>query len=172
MKQLYFVRHGLSEMNEAGLWSGQTETPLSDKGRLQAKQAGERAKSLGIDHIIASPYSRTVDTATIIAEEIGYPTHDIVLNSLFIERGLGVLEGQPWQPDLDMDGFADVETSDTLFERMHLAYKLLKSIEADTILVVSHGATGRALRHIIHPEIPFQGPESNRFPNAKIVQLI
>lgn len=170
MRHLYFVRHGLSEANKRGVYSGQSETPLVQEGREQARLAGKQAKSLGIDHIVSSPFSRTIDTASIIAGQIGYPPDRIEKNSLFIERGLGVLEGQPWNPDLDIDGFADVETTDTLKERMHLAYEYLLSLEAENVLVVSHGATGRMLRHVIHPDIPFQGAEP--FPNAKIVQLV
>lgn len=159
-------------MNKRGVWAGQIETPLTAEGRHQAKLAGEHAKVLGIDHIVSSTYSRAYDTAQIIASCIGYPIDKIELNSLFIERGLGVLEGQPWNPDLNIDGFADIETTDTLFERMHLAYEFLQTLPADNILVISHGATGRALRHIIHPNISFDGPDSVPFPNAEIIQLL
>lgn len=171
MKHLYFVRHGLSEMNKTGHWAGRyTETPLAPEGREQARQAGEHAKNLKIDLIISSPQGRAHDTARIIAGTIGYPEHAIELNSLFMERGLGILEGKPWQPDLNIDGFADVETTDTLLERMHLAYEFLKSQPHENVLVVSHGAIGRGLRHIIYPEIPFH--HSQPFKNAEIVQLI
>jgi len=172
MKHLYFCRHGLSEMNKLGLWAGQIETPLTPEGKEQAKLAGEFAKDLNIGHIVSSPYSRALDTAKIIAKQIGYPLKNIEQNSLFIERGLGVLEGQPWNPDLNIDGFADIETRDTLFERMHLALEFLQTIPADNVLVVSHGASGRALQHIINPAIPFEGPSTIHFPNAKIIQLI
>lgn len=170
MKHLYFVRHGLTEMNKAGLRAGGgTETPLTPEGHEQARIAGEQAKKLHIDHIISSPQKRAHHTAQIIAQEIGYPEHDIVLNSLFVERHFGELEGTPWIADMNIDGFADVETTDTLLHRMHMAYELLLTLPADNILVVSHGSTGRALRHIIHPEVPFHG---GHFPNAQIVQLL
>ncbi len=171
MKHLYFVRHGLSEMNKTGHWAGRhTETPLTPEGREQAREAGAHARKFHIDHIVSSPQGRAHDTAKIIAEVIGYPVDAIELNSLFMERGLGILEGKPWQPDLNIDGFADVETTDTLLERMHLAYELLRSLPADNVLVVSHGAIGRALRHVIHPDIPFH--HSEPFPNAQIIQLL
>ena len=171
MKHLYFVRHGLSEMNKSGHFAGRhTETPLAPEGRAQARAAGEHARNLNIDLIISSPQSRAHDTAKIIAETIGYPVDKIEVNSLFVERGLGVLEGKPWMPDLNIDGFADVETTDTLIERMHLAHEFLLAIPHDNVLVVSHGAIGRGLRHIFHPEIPFAPSPS--FKNAEIVQLI
>ena len=170
MRQLYFVRHGLSEMNKAGLWSGQTETPLAEEGRAQAKAAGEQVSDVGIDHIIASPFSRTQDTALIIAQEIGYDPAAIELSSLLIERGLGVLEGQPWQSGINMEDFAEVEALDMLMERVRLAYEHIRSLNADTVLIVSHGATGRAFYHLLHPEVTFH--DAPRFPNAEIKRLV
>lgn len=173
MKHLYFCRHGLSEMNKMGLYAGQTETPLAPEGRMQAQLAGEYAKSLNIQKIVSSSYERAVDTAKIIAREIGYPVKDIELNSLFIERNMGVMEGQPWKPDLSLDGFADVETVDTLFERCKLGLEFLRSLPEDNVLVVSHGSTGRMLRHVIDPTVPFKpGDKATKFENARIVQLL
>ncbi|HET8709715.1 MAG TPA: histidine phosphatase family protein [Candidatus Saccharimonadales bacterium] len=173
MKHLYFCRHGLSEMNKLGLWAGQTETPLAEEGKLQAKLAGEKANELAIDKIISSPYERAHDTAKIIADAIGYPLDHIELNSLFIERHFGALEGTPWQPDLNLDGFADIETFDTLFERCKLGFEFLLALPQDNVLLVSHGSTGRMLRHVIHPDIPFERTElSKGFGNAEIVQLL
>ena len=170
MKHLFFVRHGLSEMNKQGVYSGQTETPLTLEGIEQAKMAGQYAKKLGIQKIVCSPFSRAYDTGKIIAEAIDYPLTDIELNSLFIERNMGVMEGQPWSPDLNIDGFADVETVDSLFERAKLGLEFLESLSEDVVLVVSHGSTGRMLRHILHPDIPFRG--SKGFLNGDIVRLL
>ena len=170
MKQLYFVRHGLSEANKSGHIAGQhTETPLSPEGRDQARAAGERARTLNIQYIITSPQERAQHTAQIIAETIQLPPPSIEVNSLFVERGYGKLEGTLWSPDLNVDGFADVELTDTLLHRMHVAYQFLLGVPHDTVLVVGHGAMGRALRHVIHPNIPFN---TKPFPNAQIVQLV
>jgi uncharacterized phosphatase len=172
VKHLYFVRHGLSEANKAGVWSGQRQTPLSTEGRLQAHEAGEAAKGLPIDLIVCSPFDRAVDTAKIIADEIGLSHDNIIHNKLFIERGLGELEGRPWKIEHSIDEYEGVEARSSLFARMKYAYEYLESLPADTILVVGHGASGRALRHVIHPDIPFQGPGVRRLPNGQIVQFI
>lgn len=169
MKHLYFCRHGQSELNKAGMRAGQIETPLTEEGRLQAKQAGESARFLGIDYIISSPYSRALDTAQIIADAIGYPSEKIELNALFVERHFGVLEGQPYDPTHNIDTIEGAEHTDLLFERVKKAYAHLQTIDADNVLVVGHSSTGRMLRHIVNPSIPFKPPS---FPNAEIVQLI
>lgn len=171
MKHLYFCRHGLSRLNEEGRWAGgKTETPLTALGRQQAKKAGRGAKKLGIDYIICSPLSRAHDTAQLIAEEIGYAKHDIEVNSLVVERHFGELEGTLWQPDMDLDGFSDVETVDSILERARMTLRHLETLDADVILVVSHGSFGRALRHAIDPTIPFR--KSEKFQNAEIVKLL
>jgi uncharacterized phosphatase len=170
MKRLYFIRHGQSVMNQAGLWSGQSETPLTHEGQKEARQAAQFAKDLQINHIVSSPFSRAHDTARIIAMEIGYPQDTIELNDLLIERGLGAMEGHPWQSDVDFDKVEGAETLEELFERVRIAYDLITGLPADNILIVSHGATGRALRNIIYPNIDFHQPPS--FMNAQIIQLV
>lgn len=170
MKKLYFMRHGLTEMNVAGLWSGTTETALTEEGRAQAKRAGSQAKTLQIDTIVCSTMGRAVETAQIVAKEIGYPIENIHKSSLLIERHFGALEGQPWNPDLDVDGITDIETTDTMFNRIRLAIEWMETIPGDTVLVVSHGATGRAMRHVLTPDVPFHG--AGRFTNAEIVELL
>lgn len=170
MNHIYFCRHGLSQLNAEGKWAGSTETPLTEEGRAQAKLAGEYAKDLKIDYILCSPLSRAHDTAKIIAGELGYPLEKLDINSLVVERHFGELEGTVWRPDLDIDGFADIETVDSVLERARLTLEHLKTIPADSILIVSHGAFGRAMRHILDPKTPYA--QSERFENAKIVKLL
>jgi probable phosphoglycerate mutase len=174
MKHLYFVRHGLTHANVARIWSGTTETTLTDEGKQQAKRAGQHAAKLRIDLIVSSPLGRTRETAEHIAREIGYPLEKIEYNSLLLERHFGAMEGQTWQADHDADGFIDVETKEAVLERAKLAMEYVKSLEADNILVVSHGTFGRAFRSLTHPHLPFEsrGNERTKFKNAEIVQLI
>ncbi len=157
-------------MNVAGLFSGTIETPLTDTGRKQAKIAGEKAKNLGIDLIVASPLGRALETAQIIAKEAGYSLDKIQTNSLLIERHFGEMEGKAWHPDLNLDDIVDIETPDTLLARARKALDWLESLEADTILVVAHGAFGRALRHHVLEDFPFTHP--SKLANAEIVKWL
>jgi broad specificity phosphatase PhoE len=173
MKHLYFCRHGETHANASGHWSGTFETPLTETGKQQAKLAGEHAKDLGIDYIICSPLGRARETAEIIAEEIGFPLENIEHNSLFIERHFGQMEGKPWEIDADVDGFLDVEARDSVLQRAQLAFEHIRTLDAENILIVSHGSFGRALRSLIHPHMPYvHEPSSPRFANAEIVKLI
>lgn len=174
MKHLYFIRHGMSEMNKVSQWSGaRSETPLTPEGRAQATAAGIEAKALYIDYIMSSPLGRAHDTARIIAQEIGYPEANIELNSLLIERDFGPLEGTPWDPDLNVDGIVDVETTESVLNRARLVFAHARTLDADVILLASHGSMGRALRHLINPDIPFEPSSTgHRFPNGKIIKLL
>jgi broad specificity phosphatase PhoE len=167
MKQLYFVRHGLSEMNLQERVAGSTDTPLAAEGRKQAKEAGKKAKELGIQSIAASPLSRALETAQIIAKEIGLPKDKLHINKLLLERDFGPFEGKKWSPDLNLDGLSDIETFDTLINRAELALQWLNTLEKDNILVVSHGAFGRALRSLLLDDYPYDHP--SRLTNAEIV---
>jgi len=174
MKRLYFIRHGLSQGNIDGVWSGTIDTPLSPLGKQQAKLAGRKAKDLKVDYIISSPLSRAHDTAKIVAKEIGYPTDKIHINELFIERHFGELEGKSWSPDLNLDGITDIETVDTLLERARLALEYIKTLPEENILIVSHGSFGRALRSNITGEKfhNHRPPKEALLPNAEVIRWL
>ncbi|MDL2341685.1 MAG: histidine phosphatase family protein [Patescibacteria group bacterium] len=168
MVHLYFVRHGLSVMNKKGIFSGRTETPLDSEGEQQAVVAGQQLCDVAIDCIVVSPMQRAVQTAEIIAEQIGYSKHKLITTSLLTERDFGPLEGTEYKPDLgDHEG---VETIEDLLTRAQAGYEFLQQLPYDNILVVSHGAIGRALRHCANPSIPFK--PSPGFGNAEVVKLI
>jgi uncharacterized phosphatase len=172
VKHLYFVRHGESELGALGLGAGHSETPLTKEGRLQAKLAGKYAKKLAIDHVVSSPLSRALDTAKIIAKEMGYPEDKIEVNPLFIERYFGVNEGQPIiiDPDFDFDTIKGIEKTKDLIIRGRKALDYLESLPEDNILVVAHGQLGRAIRHHILEDFPFD--YAHKLRNAEIVQWV
>lgn len=172
MKKLYFIRHGLSEMNKSGHFAGTIDTPLTSEGRAQAKTAGENARLLNIDLIVSSPLSRAHETAKIIARQIGYPEDKILVSELLKERHWGDLEGTPHQPVEDLDEVPGAETSHQLLSRAAKALQYLESLPGENILVVSHGTFGRALRHHITDDMPFINKISDatiRLPNGEII---
>src|SRR5256885_9383277 len=70
---LYFVRHGESEANAAQVFAGQTDSPLTAKGREQAKVVARALRPVPFDRIVASTLSRTKDTAEQSAAGRGGP---------------------------------------------------------------------------------------------------
>ena len=70
MHKLYFTRHGETVWNVENKICGMTDSPLTEKGRAQARELGEKLRTSGlrIDEILYSPLSRAADTARAIAE--------------------------------------------------------------------------------------------------------
>src|SRR4051794_13047980 len=63
--RLLLIRHGATTATEEDRFSGAMETELSDQGRWQAGQLGDRLAGLDLAAIYASPLSRALDTARI-----------------------------------------------------------------------------------------------------------
>jgi broad specificity phosphatase PhoE len=181
MKQLYFIRHGLSEMNKQNVLSGRSDTPLAEEGHEQARTAGHRASEQGLvfDVIVSSPLQRAHHTARHIAAAVGYPHDEIELNDLFQERGYGSLEGYDPRTKLGADYFTDesvidhhlgAETLQALQSRADQALAYLNSLEHGTVLVVAHGAFGRALYRSLN-QLPITVRDIH-YQNAEIVRFL
>lgn len=172
MKKLYFVRHGQTVMNVQGLLSSRTDTPLTDHGRTQAAATGTEMKKLGIkpDCIIASPLSRAVDTAKLIADQVSYDTNKILTDENLKERDFGKYENTEWGKQIFADPDNGVESDEALVARARLALTRIESLDADIVLVVAHGAIGRALRSLVRDDFPMSHP--HRIGNAELVELI
>ena len=67
--RLYLVRHGATNMTAEDKFSGAIGAELSDEGRQQSARLGARVQDDGITAVYASPFSRSADTARIIAGE-------------------------------------------------------------------------------------------------------
>ena len=75
MKRIYFVRHGESESNATRTTRGSV-TPLTEKGRQQARKTALRFLSIDPEVILTSPYPRALETAQIIAGLTGKPVEE------------------------------------------------------------------------------------------------
>lgn len=69
--RLYLVRHGATRLTAEARFSGSVGVELSEEGRWQAAQLGERLRDEGITAVYSSPLSRAVDTATLVAGSFG-----------------------------------------------------------------------------------------------------
>lgn len=178
MKRLYFVRHGKTEMNAQNRWSGDADIPLAAAGHEQARQTGKKlkAEALQFDLIVSSPLERALDTAKHIAKELGYPENKIIVSKLLKERHFGRLEGTPYHwyvtvPYMLSENYVDKYGSEPFSEvkkRASDAAAYLHSLEAETVLVVSHAAFGRALYSAFHP----LRQRKLRYKNAKVMRFI
>ncbi len=154
-KPLYditFVRHGESVGNAENRLQGQSEFPLSETGRAQARALAERWKGEGVcfDYVIASPLSRAFETAQIIATSLGV-TSPVEPEPLWMERDNGKRSGMTWDevqqnyPDGEFynpyQHVAETGEGDwALFLRAGQALHKILQREPGRYLVASHGA--------------------------------
>lgn len=69
---LYVVRHAQSEGNAQVPGAGK-DSKLTPLGRRQAEAVGTRLAEIGIDRVLASPYTRALETADAIRRASGAP---------------------------------------------------------------------------------------------------
>ena len=69
--RVFLVRHGATTLTAEDRFAGETDVPLSDDGREQARRLATRLSQEKIRSVFASPLGRTVETARILAEPLG-----------------------------------------------------------------------------------------------------
>ena len=85
---VYFLRHGQTAWNAEKRMQGQTNVPLNDVGRRQAREAGGRLPAIGV--CLTSPLQRARETALLALGGECTPIRDELL---LVEQGYGVAEG-------------------------------------------------------------------------------
>jgi broad specificity phosphatase PhoE len=147
----YFVRHGESAGNAARIFTGQTDSPLTERGRRQAEAIADELANIKFDRIVTSDLSRTRDTAETIAKRRGMPVE--VFPELR-EIDVGDRTGTPFDevrglPNWTDDGFVawpGGETLDQVVRRiLGVVDRLTRESPGKTILVVGHGGVNRIL---------------------------
>ena len=63
--KLYLIRHGESEGNLLGVFSGWLQHNLTEKGREDACKAGRIIKKVKFDKVYSSDLNRAIETAKI-----------------------------------------------------------------------------------------------------------
>lgn len=90
---LYLVRHGQSVGNERQLFFGNSDHPLTELGREQAKQAADKLREVEFTRCVSSDLSRAWDTALICVEGRGVAPEP---NPALREQDMGALEDLTW----------------------------------------------------------------------------
>lgn len=93
MSHLILVRHGISQWNKLGLWTGWKDPELAPEGFEEAKKAGLSIKNFRIDISYTADLKRTTSTLYIIKKEIG-PEIETVITKALRERNYGDLAGK------------------------------------------------------------------------------
>jgi probable phosphoglycerate mutase len=169
---IYLIRHGETPGN-AGRVVQAADTPLSERGLLQARRLAERLERTSIARILASDLRRAAMTAEPLREALGAP---LVLEPLLQERNFGELRGTPYaelEVDLFAAGFAPPggETWESFDARVDQAWRRVIAVARATrgdLAVVTHGLVcfSLATRHLALP--PEAEPRLGGFANASL----
>jgi len=148
MTTILLARHGETDWNREQRWQGQSDTPLNDTGRAQARALMEELAGEPIDAVYSSDLMRAHETARLVAEARGL---DVIAIRDLRERSFGSVEGmttdeiQDRYPGLELP-WSDGETREAMAERVLGALRRIADTHPDGhVLVVSHGGPLRAV---------------------------
>jgi 2,3-bisphosphoglycerate-dependent phosphoglycerate mutase len=174
MAYLVLVRHGQSEYNAKGWWTGWDNPLLTGIGKQEAKAAGERLKDIQFNEAYASALTRSQETLHIILETIGQPHIPVTINAALNERNYGdFTKKNKWevQKEIGEEEFQKIrrgwdypipngETLKQVYEREIPYFKndiLPKLSKGENIILASSGNSLRALvkylEHVPETEI-------------------
>ena len=170
--QFVFLRHGESLGNAQLRWQGQSDYPLTEKGRAQARALAERWQSevVKFDRVFSSPLGRAKETAEIIASNLNLK---VEFDGIWLERAIGEMEGltadevrqkpkPPYTTPYDSVG-GNGEGDWALYLRAGQALHNLLKRPAGNYLIVSHGGLLNQLMNTITGVAPHVDPSGVRF---------
>ena len=161
MTFISLVRHGQTDWNLAKRIQGSSDIPLNGTGRAQADATGRALAGGRFDAVFASPLSRALDTARIIAEHLGLGEPGTL--PAVAERQYGEAEGltgaeilERWPEGTPVPGR---ETREEVVKRaLPALVELGGAHPGQNLIVVSHGGVISSLvRHVTDHALPGPG---------------
>lgn len=165
MAHLVLIRHGKSEWNKTGQWTGLTDIALAPEGVAEAHRAAESISDIEFHRAHTSLLSRAKQTFEAIKEKSAL-TIDSVADPALNERNYGIHTGKnKWQvkEEIGEEAFqklrrgwdTPIEKGETLKDvharvAPHFDAVILPQLKSgENVLVVAHGNSLRALvKHI------------------------
>ena len=195
MADLILIRHGQSVWNAANRFTGWTDVELSEKGVVEAKDAGMELRGMRFDVVHTSDLIRAQRTAEIILElNEASGDSEIRFDWRLNERNYGSLQGlnkeetaeehgqeqvRIWRRSYDVappEGESLKMTADRTIP--YFREEILPNLESGlNVLVSAHGNSLRSIvmhienispEDIVSLEIPTGLPMYNVFENGKI----
>lgn len=158
---IYLIRHGQTEFNREGRLQGQTDSPLTDFGRQQARAYGTvlAREIAGEAEIWTSPLTRAHETARLLSGAL--PRAALTVDARLSEASFGNWEGMT-RPEIDAAwpgirkqhpprhwklNAPGGEGTAALMDRLGAVLADARARSGDVVLV-SHGIAGRLIRGI------------------------
>jgi len=162
MGKLILLRHGESQWNLENRFTGWVDIPLSDKGREEAKRAGELIRTIHFDRAFTSVLSRAIETLEIALKTIGQSDIPIEKDKALNERMYGDLQGlnkdetaqkfgaeqvHIWRRSYDVPPPNGESLKDTAARTLpYFESKIMPFVKkGENVLVVAHGNSLRSI---------------------------
>lgn len=170
--RLFIFRHGETDWNAEQRFQGHLDIPLNDRGRAQARRLVPQLRRQGIEAILSSDLSRALETASIVASELGIGIHQ---DPDIREAHLGEAQGHTREEIVAKFGEeiarrwgsshlsdADVaypggESGSTVLERCFGAMeRFMRAHSYRNVGVATHGGViRRIMHHLLPPGSPY-----------------
>lgn len=93
MPMLVLIRHGESQWNLENRFTGWTDVSLTEKGKEEARRAGEKLRGIHFDKAYTSVLKRAIETLDIVLQIIGQVGIPVRYEQALNERHYGDLQG-------------------------------------------------------------------------------
>jgi broad specificity phosphatase PhoE len=149
--EVYFLRHGESEDNSAGIIQGRRDMPLSQQGRRQSESTAPWFLDRGIGVILCSPLRRASQTAEAVSRRLAV---QVRIHEALNELDTGIFTGltmeqirrrhpAAWRSfrSLSWEGVPGAESIESLLERSRLLWEAAGDLldgAAGNLLCVTH----------------------------------
>jgi probable phosphoglycerate mutase len=157
---ILLLRHGETQWNVERRFQGQKDSPLTARGRAQARAMAALVRDLverephPAWRLLASPLGRAHDTARAVADATGLP---LETDARLMEINVGDWEGLTWgevsagRAESSRHWIFDApggETHDEIQARIEDFLAGLPPEPERRVILVSHGASGRVIRGV------------------------
>ena len=162
MGKIVLLRHGESQWNLENRFTGWVDIPLTDKGRDEARRAGELIKDIPFDHGFTSVLIRAIESLKIALRAAEQPNVPVEKDAALNERMYGDLQGlnkdetaqkfgaeqvHLWRRSYDVrppGGESLKDTAERTLPYFHSKIMPL-AVEGKNILVCAHGNSLRSI---------------------------
>lgn len=175
---VYLIRHGQDDDQIRGGWS---KSPLTQSGRDEVHQLGQKFKELQIDHLFTSDLPRTLETTAILKEY--QPGISITIDSRLREMNNGLLAGMPNEtaeklyPNLyfrTLDWTAkypEGESPELFYHRIINVWEALTNNLDESICLVTHGGVINIILHHINKKSYSNKKSAYKIPTASLTKI-
>jgi len=162
MALLVLIRHGESQWNLENRFTGWIDVSLTEKGRAEARSAGERVRHIHFDKVYTSVLQRATETLDIVLDISGQRGLPVTYDQALNERHYGDLQGlnkaetaekfgkeqvHLWRRSYDVAPPNGESLKDTAARTLpYFEQHILPDLRAgENVLVVAHGNSLRSI---------------------------